>query len=153
MLRLIWMIFLISAGSVCSQSFRTAYLDTSHQVQQFEQSISTECPVQIETNFKGQRIPSFYPEIICLKTEGCTQLIDRLETRLILKDGSTKIKFVDQRVGCAPFQSTIKSKAAKSMPRRNWATSSTIKWFSRTWNYSSRTCNFGTNYLFRIFAK
>ena len=113
----------------CTQEFKTASLDSEEEIRQFENSVKTadraSCRVRIERNVDQSRIPSNFSEVICEKKaekkaeKNCIQLFHKLETRLVMKNGTCKTKFVEQRVGCVPGNAKGKSKSVKTVPPRS----------------------------------
>jgi len=112
-------VLLAVVAPACTQEFKTASLDTVEEIRQFGNSVKTPCPVRIERNVDDSRIPSNFSEVICVSKANCTQLFHKLETRLVMKNGTCKTKFVEQRVGCVPGKAKGKSKSVKTVPARN----------------------------------
>ena len=112
-------VLLAVVAPACTHKFQTAYLDTVEEIRQFEKSVRTPCPVRIEQNVDKWRVPSTYSEVVCKSEDNCTQLFHKLETRLLMKNGTCKTKFVEQRVGCVPGKAKSKSKSVKTVPTRN----------------------------------
>jgi hypothetical protein len=114
-------ILLAVVAPACTHKFQTAYLDTEEEIRQFENSGKTPCPVRFGRNVDESRVPSTYSEVICeeKKKSNCIQLVHKLETRLLMKNGTCKTKFVEQRVGYVPGKAAGKSKSVNKVPKRS----------------------------------
>jgi hypothetical protein len=114
-------ILLAVVAPACTHKFQTVYLETEEQIREFKKSVETPCPVRFGRNVDESRVPSTYSEVICeeKKKSNCIQLVHKLETRLLMKNGTCKTKFVEQRVGCVPGKAEGKSKSVIKVPTRN----------------------------------